>query len=115
MLRQGSIVWAQATDGRGNTKRRPVIILNATEEIQRSDELIGVAVTTTYGDPPKNTEIELPWFAKRHPRTGLTRRSAAACDWLVSFPTAGIEDHGYFVPSALMAKIVAVVSDKNAS
>ena len=34
--------------------------------------------------------IPLPWHAQRHPRTGLDKRNAAVCSWLVAVDAARV-------------------------
>lgn len=88
-FKQGDIVWVyRALDEHGrNPKKRPVVILTSTEEITDEDEVVGVAVTHTL--PPDISGsavfVALPWNSRGTTRTGLTKRSAAKCDWLVIF------------------------------
>jgi len=110
-LEQGSIVWVDIADPRGVRKRRPAVILSASDEKLPDAPVEAVAITTTFPDPIPHTHIELPWHPKRHPATGLTRRSAAVCSWLVELrPSQAVEPEGY-VPTNVMLRIVERVAE----
>lgn len=113
-LAQGSVVWAEVTDPRGRVKRRPVIVLTETTEIILDSPIVAVAITSSYPDPVPREFIELPWYAQGHPATGLRRRSAAACRWLVELhPSKVIEIKGY-VPQKTLLAIVQRIRELNA-
>jgi hypothetical protein len=60
-LRQGSIVRATIPDRRGNPKNRPLVIITATDEIIFDEPIVGLAITTTFPDPPGKYDIPIPW------------------------------------------------------
>jgi len=112
-LAQGSLVWADVADGRGHIKRRPLVIVTETSEIVLDGPVVGVAVTTTYPEPPPREFVELPWDRRRHPATRLVRRSAAVCNWLVELtPSQVVEVRGY-VPTKVLLQIIERVRDLN--
>lgn len=114
-LEQGSIVWAEIPDPRGHVKRHPVVIITDASEIVLDSPVIGVAVTTTYPEPPLREHVELPWSRQRHSATRLARRSAAVCNWLVRLlPSQVIEVRG-FVPTKTLLEIVKRVRELNPS
>ena len=111
-LEQGSIVWADAPDPRGNVKRRPLVILTATNEMLLDAPIVAVAVTTMYPKSPPREFVELPWSRPRHPATGLAQRSAARCDWLVEIkPSQVAEFKGSYVPAKTLLEILERVAD----
>ena len=111
-LQQGTIVWAEVSH-RGIKKKRPLVVITDTEEIVMDCEICAVAITTTYEDPPPDTHIELPWYRQRHPMTGLSRRSAAVCDWLVSLRPGDVIEVKGQVPSKKLLDIINRVRELN--
>lgn len=105
-LRQGSIAWANLKDPHGNLKLRPCVVLTETSEIILDGPFVVVAITTTYPAPPPFEFVELPWSPMGHPATGLRKRSAAACHWLVSTKSSEIVEIRGCIPTNLMLKIV---------
>jgi len=105
-IQQGSIVWVTMTDGRGFTKRRPAVVLTANDEILLDGPVVVAAITTAYGEPPPHNLVELPWSSQGIARTGLRRRSAAVCNWLVDAAISDLEDTGHFVPTKYLIEIL---------
>ena len=112
-LAQGSIVWARIPDPRGLIKRRPVVILTDAGEIVLNGPIVGVAVTTSFPDPPPRIYVELPCHSRGHPATRLTRRSAAVCNWLVQLQPSDVEEIKGVVPTQTMLSIVNRVRELN--
>jgi hypothetical protein len=109
-LRQGSIVWIEVPDTRGHVKRRPVVVVTATDEMLLDEPIVGVAVTTTFPDPPNQWQIPLPWWDHGHPATRLRRRSAAVCNWLVKFRHSDVQSVEGYVPGVTLAKVLRIVA-----
>jgi hypothetical protein len=76
----GQIVLANVSDGHGNTKNRPVVIVTPTEEITEDRGIVAVCISTQIEDPTPLEHVKLPWSRPRHPRTGLNRPNVAKCD-----------------------------------
>ncbi|MFL5241914.1 MAG: type II toxin-antitoxin system PemK/MazF family toxin [Gemmataceae bacterium] len=96
---RGRIVWVELPDPQGrNPRRRPVVILTSNEEIQSGESLVGVAISTTFDPSHSEEQVELPWHRAGHPRTGLNKRCAAQCKWLIEFEESSIEEYGGVVP-----------------
>lgn len=110
---QGSIVWADVADPRGQTKRRPLVILTASGEVLLDAPIVGVAITTSFPEPPPHEYIELPWHPRGHPATRLRRRSAAACHWLVRLQPSDIVETKGYVPTRVLIEILARVRQLN--
>jgi len=105
-IHQGSIVWVTMKDRRGFNKRRPGVVLTADDEILLDGPVVVAAITTTYGDPPPQNVVELPWSRQGITRTGLRRRSAVVCDWLIDAAISDLDDTGHFVPTRYLIEIL---------
>jgi len=105
-LAQGAIIWANVSDPRGYVKRHPLVIITDSTEIVLDRPFVGVAVTTTYPDPPTIRHVELPWSPRGHPATRLARRSAAVCDWLVELRASQVEEIKGFIPTKTLIQIL---------
>jgi len=106
-LQYGSVVWLNVRDQRGHEKKRPVVVLSATEEILPAATLYGVAVSTTQAIPLPPEHVELPWsrLPGGHPRTGLRARCWAICPWVVRFATEDVESIAGVVPGKHLQEI----------
>ena len=113
-IAQGTIAWAEVDDPKGRRKRRPIVILTETTEIVLDQPIVTVAITTTYPDPPTDEYVELPWMRSNHPATGLTKGSAAACNWLIPVKPSEIKEIRGYVPTKYLLEIVQNVRRLNA-
>lgn len=114
MSKQGDVVRVRVTDPRGNVKVRPVVILTSTSEIILDSPLVAVAVTSSFAAPTPKNMVELPWA--RPPirtATGLVKRSAAVCDWLVTIKQSDIVETMGFVPTSKLLDVAALVQRLN--
>lgn len=110
-LQQGSIVWVQVTDPAGrHRKRRPAVIVTPTVEINDSNSLVVVAVTSSVPDPIPESAVEIPWHSEGHPVTGLFKRCIANCAWVPNIKTHDIERVGGIVPTKQLRQILALVA-----
>jgi mRNA-degrading endonuclease toxin of MazEF toxin-antitoxin module len=106
-LQQGRIVWATIRDPNGeNPKERPAVIVTATEEIHPDQPFVAVAITGTLPRPLPPEYVELPWHRSGHPRTGLKKRCAAVCTWLLALQASDIQGYGGIVPELLLRAIL---------
>lgn len=110
-LSQGRIVWATLPDSRGgNPKTRPAVILTRTADIDPTGDVQLAAVTTLVGQAPFAETVELPFVAGTgHPETKLKKPCEVVCSWLVSVPTASVQDSGGYLPPAVLAEVLAKV------
>jgi mRNA-degrading endonuclease toxin of MazEF toxin-antitoxin module len=114
-LEQGQIVMVELLDpAHRNAKVRPAIVVTPTEEISVEAQLLAVAITGTLPKPLPASYVLLPYHAKRHPRTGLTKRCAAVCEWLVEFDQTKIERQIGRVPDKVLVEILAKVANLEA-
>ena len=82
-LQQGSIVQVEITDSNGNIKKRPALVITKSDEILTREQFVGLAITTTFPNPPLYNQVEIPSHPKGYVSTGLRRRSAVVCNWAV--------------------------------
>jgi mRNA-degrading endonuclease toxin of MazEF toxin-antitoxin module len=100
-LKQGSIIWLNATDPRGqNPKMRGFVVITATASISSGDPLVAVAVTGTFREPLDPMMVPMRWNAAGTTETGFKKKCVAKCDWAIVIPTQrskrGIEFDGLF-------------------
>jgi mRNA-degrading endonuclease toxin of MazEF toxin-antitoxin module len=108
LLHQGRIVWVTVCDPNGeNLKERPAVIIAATAEIQPNRPIAAVAITGALADPLSSDCVELPWHRNKHPRTGLKKRCAARCRWLIAVNPNDIKEYAGIVPVSKMLEILA--------
>jgi mRNA-degrading endonuclease toxin of MazEF toxin-antitoxin module len=92
-MQSGDIVWVRMVDPNGvNEKVRPVVVLTPSDEISAGSPVVGVCITTTLPNPLTDDYVELPWHPQGRVRTGLRRRCAALCTWLVRIDLAQAEE-----------------------
>ena len=108
-ISQGQIVWAKIKDRNGIEKTHPVVIITDSSEIPTESALVGVAVTATFGDPLPKWAVEIPWSTAGESKTGLRRRSAAVCNWLVELDKQNVDRIIGFVPRSHLQEIIALV------
>lgn len=110
-LEQGSIVRVETPDPQGrNFKRRPVVIVHPTEEIEPDEPIICVAIT---GEIPKKVPegcVLIPYQAGGHPRTGLKKRCAAMCSWFFRITEDQIIEHMGKVPKSQLEAILTLLA-----
>ncbi len=106
-LQIGRIVWAEIADRNGIRKQRPAIIVSSTDA---ADTLMVVAVTSRVPDSLPDDHVLLPWHPQGHPRTGLNRKSAAACSWLNQIAASDILDVAGIVPGSELLAILTKIS-----
>lgn len=109
-FRLGQVVWASVEDARGYRKLRPAVIVTPTERIATAGTLEVVAVTSRLPEPLPADHVLLPWHAQRHPRTGLSRKCAAVCTWVVRIDSGDIEDVAGVLPGAVILDILSKVA-----
>ena len=113
-IAQGTIAWAEVDDPKGRKKKtRPIVIITKTTEIVRDQPIVAVAITTTYPDPPTDEYVELPWIRWHHPATGLNKRSAAVCNWVIPVKPSEIKEIRGYVPTKYLLQIVQNVRRLN--
>jgi mRNA-degrading endonuclease toxin of MazEF toxin-antitoxin module len=109
-LQFGRIVWAEIVDANGIPKLRPGVIVTPTDRITPGVLLDVIAVTSRVPEPLPQDHVLLPWHAQRHPRTGLTRKCAAVCTWVVRIRHTAIREVAGIVPGTVMLEILSKVT-----
>jgi len=104
-LNQGQVVIARPLDPRGQGKIRPLLIISSSDQISLDEPFYAVAITTTFPDPAPDNHVILPWDPQGRARSGLCRRSAAVCDWVVPIDHTMIEKVAGYVPRKTVRQI----------
>jgi mRNA-degrading endonuclease toxin of MazEF toxin-antitoxin module len=107
---QGRIVLTDVLDPQSrNRKCRPVVIVTPTDEISEDEPFVGVAVTGTLPRPLPDDYVMLPYHNEGHPRTGLRKKSAAVCSWLVELQVDDIKQYKGVTPTKELEKILKIL------
>jgi hypothetical protein len=83
--------------------------VTATADIGTAGEIQVAAITTLIGQAPFSETVELPSAAAGHPQTKLKKSCEVVCSWIVSVPVASVSDSGGFVPSDVLAEVLAKI------
>ncbi len=112
-IEQGSIVWAWVEDPRGNWKKRPALILTATDEIILNAPIVAAPITSTFTDPPPHECVLLPSQKRGHPSTRLYLRSVAVCGgWgPIELRPSDILSVEGFLPTKYLIKVLQRVEE----
>ena len=109
---RGRIIYVELLDPQGrNLKRRPAVVVTATEEIVPEGEVVVVAISTQRVQAPPEAQVDLPWSRPRHPRTGLSEPCSAVCSWLARVKVSEIRDLGGVVPGRPLLEILNLLAD----
>jgi mRNA-degrading endonuclease toxin of MazEF toxin-antitoxin module len=110
-LSQGRMVAAEVLDPQGrNPKIRPVVIVTPTEAIQPGVAFYGVAITGSLPNPLTAEFVLISFQVDGRGRTGMKKRCAAKCDWLVP-PQHDLARHDIgFVSTKVLTAIVERVA-----
>ncbi len=110
-LGRGRVVLAEVVDPQGrNPKQRPLVIVTATDEIQTGSPFVGVAISTTFPNPIPDDYVSLPFHPNGQVQTGLRKRCAAVCSWLVRLTHSDIKGDIGRVPDGQMREILDKVN-----
>jgi mRNA-degrading endonuclease toxin of MazEF toxin-antitoxin module len=108
----GQIIWADISDANGIIKTRPAVIITPDDQITPGGIFQVVAITSTLTDPLPADQVLLPWHAQGHPRTGLKRKCAAVCSWMVNLSAKDVQSIAGRVPGPIFAQIAAKISSR---
>ena len=101
----GRIVWAVAPSGRGEGKKRPLIIATRRVDILKGSPIVAVGCSTEFAEPLSPMEIRLPSDPEGKGVTGLKVDTVAVCDWIEVFPPGTKFETGGMVPRELQRGI----------
>jgi mRNA-degrading endonuclease toxin of MazEF toxin-antitoxin module len=104
-IQPGDIFIADVLDPQGKPcgHRRPVMLLRAATS---SENVWGVAISTTFADPLPDHWLPLPSSKGGHPVTGLKELSVLKCDWTVSISKTELGQKIGIVPTDIFNKAV---------
>ena len=109
-LSQGQVIKVEIADPRGqNKKRRPVVLVTATDELATAEEYVAVAISSKLTAPLPPDWILLPWSADGRAKSGLTEPCAAKCHWIVTVREAEIFSVLGALPETVMRDIMRIV------
>ena len=111
MAQRGDIVIVVGLlDPQGrNPKDRACVVVSPPGPAEAGTPLQVVAITTLLPDPLPSDHVPLPWHLQRHPRTGLNKRNAAVCSWLVEVESSRVDRVIGHVPAKSLLQIAAVL------
>jgi hypothetical protein len=89
-----------------NPKERPAVIVTATAELRDDEPFVAAVITSKLSNPLPADYVELPWQRGGHPRTGLKKRCAAACSWLIVIRASDIKEYAGIVPASKLLEIL---------
>jgi mRNA-degrading endonuclease toxin of MazEF toxin-antitoxin module len=110
-VRFADIIFAEGVlDPNGqNPKTRRVVVLTPDAALAAGYPIVAAAVTGTLPDPLTTDYVVLPYKnppGTRHPKTGLTRRAAVLCTWLVTVKPIDVVGRSGYVPASSMESVV---------
>jgi mRNA-degrading endonuclease toxin of MazEF toxin-antitoxin module len=105
-MRFGQVVWVSIADHNGISKKRPAVVVTPDDDGEASGLGDVVAITSTLQTPLPEDHVLLPWHAQGHPRTGLKRKCAAVCSWVVQVSVDDIESVAGSITGSTLAEIV---------
>lgn len=112
-LQQGSIVWANdVPDEHGrNLKRRRILAVSPTEEIDAATTVFFVAITTKDFLVPNGMGVPLPYHRDGKCNTGLTQECVAACHWIVEMPKSSLTEIVGHCPTFQLEEVLERIAD----
>ena len=103
-LRQGLIVLANVPGAQHNP--RPVVVVRPPSGSDPKDAAFVTGISSSVANPPPAQHVLLPYHPKGHPRTGLTKRCVAKCEWSFAIEQQQIVGVKGYVPIAYMKTIL---------
>lgn len=103
-LRQGQIALADVPGAQHNP--RPVVVIRPPSGNGPNDAVFVAGISSLAGNPPPPYHVLLPYHPQGHPRTGLTKRCVAKCDWVFTVEQRHVVDVKGFVPTTYMKTIL---------
>ena len=92
-----------------NPKTRRIVVLTPDAALAAGYPIVAAAVTGTLPEPLTADYVVLPYKnppGTRHPKTGLTKRAAVLCTWLVVVEPKDVVGCSGYVPASSMASVV---------
>jgi hypothetical protein len=107
-IRYADILFARVADpNRQNPKIRRVVVLTPDLALAAGYPIVVAGVTGTLPNPLTADFVLLPYKNPpgRHPKTGMTKRAAVLCTWIIPITLADIHGRSGFVPPPYMALV----------
>jgi mRNA-degrading endonuclease toxin of MazEF toxin-antitoxin module len=111
-VRFGQVVWVTIADQNGISKMRPAVVVTPDDAIASSGLVDVVAITSTLPTALPDDHILLPWHAQGHTRTGLNRKCAAVCSWVVQVSVDDIDSVAGLITGSTLAEILKKIGPK---
>ena len=92
-----------APSGRGEGKKRPLIIATRRVDILKGSKIVAIGCSTEFDEPLAPSEVRLPYDPEGNTVTGLREATVAVCDWIEEFSPGSEFETGGMVPGALHA------------
>ena len=107
-IRYADIIFAEMLDPNGqNLKTRRVVVLTPDPELAAGFPIVVAALTSTLPNPLTADYVILPYKNPpgRHQKTGLTKKAAVVCSWVVPITRNQIQGRSGFVPPDFMSVV----------
>lgn len=85
---------------------RPVVVVRPPSGNGPNNLVFVAGISSQVYNPPPAHHVLLPYHPQGHPRTGLTKRRVAKCDWVFTIEQQHIVAVKGVVPSACMKVIL---------
>jgi hypothetical protein len=109
-VRYADIIFAQnVCDPAGqNPKNRRVVVLTPDTELATGFPIVAAGITGTLPPVITSDYVLLPYKnppGTRHPKTGLTKRAAVLCTWVIIVDPSDVLGRSGFAPPSSMSLI----------
>jgi hypothetical protein len=105
------VIWLDVTDPQGTpVGDHAAVILTTNAEYESGAPIRAVVISSKLQHAAKDRMVELPWSRGGHPRTGLSKQSAAMCDRIVTVNEDHVRKFGGLVSGKLLDQIVALIN-----
>lgn len=105
-LYPGRIVYARDPSGRGQHKRRPMIVASNVQDIAKAHKFTAVVISSKFVKPLPESEILLPSGPEVESMARLGKECVAVCNWTEVIEVINIEgDKGGVIPGHLLKPI----------
>jgi mRNA-degrading endonuclease toxin of MazEF toxin-antitoxin module len=110
-ITQGTILLVRVAGQRVPqlVKLRPVVVITPTNAIRTDKSFEAVAITTTFPKQLPDDHILLPYQRTGHPYTGLNKKAAAVCSWIVSVAHGDVVRPKGYLPAAYLYDVLKKV------
>ena len=104
-LQAGLIIQARVKPKHGQEKVRPGLILTPTEDIQKGEPIVCLAITGSPLYPCRPEYVPVPWARNGHVSTGLRKPSFVVCNWSFVICASQVVSVKGFLPKKYLTEI----------